>query len=115
MALNRKALGTKLLELEKGASEEIKEATLDRFALVRNNETDEDMICFTVREIPEKYFWASTSLYHFLEDNIENAELDNVTLSYSFPDDTVIITHMGKVPLKSDKQKVANVWEIEID
>lgn len=115
MALNRKALGTTLLTLEKGKVEDVKELTLDSFALVTNVENGEDMVCFKTVEKPDTYFWASTSLHRFLVDNVENAMFDSENLTYSFPDDTVVITHNGKVPLKSDNNKSANVWIIDIN
>lgn len=113
MALNKKSLGTVLLQLEKGTNEEIQGMKLDRFAVVHNNADDTDMICFTVEEIEDKYFWASASLNTFLSENIENAVYDDADLTYSFPDDDVVITHCGKTPLKSDKNKSVNVWKIQ--
>ncbi len=112
MALNKKSLGTTLLQLEKGTNEEVQNAKLNQFAVVHNNADDTDMICFTVKEIPEKYFWASASLFTFLAENIENAEYDDDAIAYSFPEDEVRITHAGKTPLKSDKNKSVNVWKI---
>lgn len=111
MALNKKSLGPSILSLEKGASEEVQKMELDKFAEVKDSDGT-IMICFTTKERPEKYFWASTSLYNFLAENIENAEYDEDTLCYSFPEDKVFITHKGKVPLKKDKSKSANVWSI---
>ena len=111
MALNKKALGTSILTNVKGTNEEIVTCTLDKFAVVENKGTT--MICFTVKEHEGKYFWASTSLYEFLSDNVENAVFDENDLTYEFPDDEVIITHCGKTPLKSDKTRSANVWRIE--
>lgn len=112
MTLNKKSLGPSILSLEKGTSEEVQKMELDKFAVVENSLDDTSMICFTTKGIPEKYFWASTTLFNFLLDNIENAEYDENTLCYSFPDVKVFITHKGKVPLKSDKSKSANVWSI---
>lgn len=112
MALNKKSLGPSILSLEKGTSEEVQRMELDKFAEVVNASDNSVMICFTTKEEPEKYFWASTSLYKFLADNIENAEYDEDTLCYSFPEDKVYVTHKGKVPLKNDKSKTANVWAI---
>lgn len=112
MALNKKTLGTTLLSNEKGTNEEIKECRLDRFAIVENKTDNTEMICFSVKEIAGKYFWASTSLYDFLQINVENALYDDNELTYSFPDDEVIITYCGKTPLKSDKTRTANVWKI---
>ena len=113
MALNKKALGTSILTNVKGTNEEIVTCTLDKFALVENKNEGTTMICFTVKEHEGKYFWASTSLYDFLNDNVENAVFDENDLTYEFPDDEVIITHCGKTPLKSDKTRSANVWRIE--
>lgn len=111
--LNKKALGTSILTNVKGTNEEIVTCTLDKFALVENKAGGTTMICFTVKEHEGKYFWASTSLYEFLNDNVENAVFDENNLTYEFPDDEVIITHCGKTPLKSDKTRSANVWRIE--
>ena len=113
MALNKKSLGPAILSKEKGTNEEISDNfyTLNEFALLENGE--ETMICFTVEEIPDKYFWASTTLFDFLYDNIENAEPDEERLTFSFPEDEVAIKHTGKVPLKNDKTKSANTWKIE--
>ena len=115
MALNKKSLGPSILSLEKGTNEEVQKMELDKFAGVVNSSDGTTMICFTTKEIPNKYFWASTSLYNFLADNIENAEYDEDTLCYSFPNDKVFITHKGKVPLKNDKSKSANVWSIQFN
>lgn len=112
MKFNRKSLGTALLSLEKGENEEVQEMTLKSFALVENKSDESVMICFTTEEAPEKYFWASTSLYNFLTDNVDLATYDEDTDSYAFPGETVKITHCGKTPLKSDKNKSANVWKI---
>ena len=112
MALNKKSLGPSILSLEKGTNEEVQKMELDKFAEVTNSSDGTYMICFTTKEVPNKYFWASTSLYNFLADNIINAEYDEDTLCYSFPDDKVFITHKGKTPLKNDKSKSANVWSI---
>ena len=113
MALNTKALGTSILTNVKGTNDEIVTCTLDKFALVENKNEGTTMICFTVKGHEGKYFWASTSLYEFLNDNVENAVFDENDLTYEFPDDEVIITHCGKTPLKSDKTRSANVWRIE--
>lgn len=114
MALNKKSLGTLLLQKNKGENEKLKDATytLDEFAVV-NEETEEEMICFTVREIEDTYFWASTLLYDFLKDNVENAIWSDETLAYHFADeDEVTIRYEGKVPLKSDEKKSCNVWKV---
>lgn len=113
MTLNKKSLGPSILSLEKGVNEEVNNMELDKFAKITNFSDGSIMICFTTKEVPNKYFWASTTLYNFLFDNIENAEYDEDTLCYSFPEDKVFITHKGKTPLKSDKTKSANVWSIK--
>lgn len=113
MALNKKALGTSILTNVKGTKEEIVTCTLDKFGVVENKNDGTTMICFTVKEHEGKYFWASTSLYEFLSDNVENAVFDENDLTYELPDDEVIITHCGKTPLKSDELRSANVWRIE--
>lgn len=113
MALNKKSLGTLLLQKNKGNNEILlnQEVTLDSFASV--NEDAEEMICFTVKEIEDTYFWASTLLFDFLKDNIENAIWDDDTMSYHFSDeDVVTITYEGKVPLKNDPTKSCNVWKV---
>lgn len=112
MALNKKTLGTTLLSNEKGTNEEIKGCHLDKFAIVENKADGTEMICFSVKEISGKYFWASTSLYEFLIDNVENALYDDNEITYSFPEDEVVITYCGKTPLKSDKFRTANTWKI---
>lgn len=114
MALNKKSLGPAILTLEKASEGNslLKDVTLDKFAVVNNSVTGQKMIAFTVEEHPEYYFWASTSLFTFLEDNVENAEYDPVSRCLYFPDDTVKITHMGTVPLKSDNSRTCNVWSI---
>lgn len=113
MGLNKRALGTSILTNVKGTNDEIVTCHLDKFAVVENKAEGTAMICFTVKEHKGKYFWASTSLYEFLSDNVENAVFDENYLAYGFPDNEVIITHCGKTPLKSDKTRSANVWRIE--
>lgn len=113
MALNKKSLGTLLLQKNKGNNEILlnQEVTLDSFASV--NEDAEEMICFTVKEFEDTYFWASTLLFDFLKDNIENAIWDDNTMSYHFSDeDVVTIIYEGKVPLKNDATKSCNVWKV---
>lgn len=114
MALNKKSLGTLLLQAEKGANEELadKEYTIDKFAIV-NDGTEDEMICFSVKENEGKYYWASTLLYDFLKDNVENAIWSDETLAYHFADDDVVtVRHDGKVPLKNDASKSCNVWKV---
>lgn len=113
MALNKKSLGTLLLQKNKGNNEILleQEVTLDSFASV--NEDAEEMICFTVKEFEDTYFWASTLLFDFLKDNIENAIWDDNTMSYHFSDEDVVkIIYEGKVPLKNDATKSCNVWKV---
>lgn len=113
MALNKKTLGTALLQLDKGSNEMLSDKyyTLDSFGVV-NEGMENEMICFTVEEYETTYFWASTLLHDFLESNIENAVYNSDSMTYSFPDDLVEIKHEGKVPVKSDKTKECNVWKI---
>lgn len=114
MALNKKSLGTLLLQLTKGANDVLanSEFTIDEFAIVNEN-GDEEMICFTVKEIEDTYFWASTLLFDFFKDNIENAIWSDETLAYHFADeDVVTIKYEGKVPLKNDPNKSCNVWKV---
>lgn len=114
MALNKKSLGTLLLQKNKGANELLanNEFTLDEFAVVNEN-TPEEMICFTVKEFEDTYFWASTLLYDFLKDNVECAIWSDEQLAYHFAEeDVVTIKYEGKVPLKNDPQKSCNVWKV---
>ena len=114
MALNKKSLGTLLLQLTKGANELLSEGefTINEFAVVNEN-TPEEMICFTVNEIEDTYFWASTLLYDFLKDNVECAIWSDETMAYHFTEeDVVTIKYEGKVPLKNDPQKSCNVWKV---
>ena len=106
MALNKRTLGTGLLQLEKGSNDLLANEyhKLDSFAIVNKDEENE-MICFTVEEYENMYFWASTLLYEFLKDNVECAVYDEDTMSFSFPDDVVEVMHAGKVPVKSDSTK----------
>lgn len=110
---NKKSLGPTILNLTKGANEELTEKNyeLNEFATIINLETEETMIAFTVKQIPDKYFWASTGLYSFLIDNTEVGIYDEDRLSYTF-DETVKITYEGKRNLKSDKTKQCNIWKI---
>lgn len=113
MALKKRKLGTALLQLEKGSNELLADRyhSLNEFAVV-NEGLETEMICFTVQDYEGVYFWASTLLYDFLKDNVDVAEYDEDTMSYSFPDDLVEIMHAGKVPVKSDPTKSCNVWKI---
>ena len=98
MALKKKTLGTLLLQKNKGANELLAdcEFTLDEFAVVNEN-SEEEMICFTVNEIEDTYFWASTLLFDFLKDNVECAIWSDETLSYHFSEeDVVTIKYEGK-------------------
>ena len=114
MALKKKTLGTLLLQKNKGANELLAdcEFTLDEFAVVNEN-SEEEMICFTVNEIEDTYFWASTLLFDFLKDNVECAIWSDETLSYHFSEeDVVTIKYEGKVPLKNDPTQSCNVWKV---
>ena len=113
MALNKSSLGPAILNLEKNNNALLVDVTLNEFAVVNNSVTKQKMIAFTVVEHPEYYFWASTSLFTFLEENVENAVLNPNTRCMYFPDDVVKITHKGTVPLKSDPTRTCNVWYIE--
>ena len=110
---NKKSLGPIILNYEKSTNEELmgKNYELDEFALIINNETNEEMIAFTVKEFPEKYFWASTGLNKFLSDNVDIALFDEDRLTYKF-DEKVFVTYCGKKVLKSDKNKQCNIWKI---
>lgn len=114
MALNKKSLGTLLLQKAKGNNELLSngEFTLDEFAVVNEN-TNDEMICFTVKEFEDTYFWASTLLNDFLKENVENGIWSDETMAYHFADeDVVTIKYEGKVPLKNDPQKSCNVWKV---
>ena len=111
--LNKSSLGPAILNLEKNNNALLVDVTLNEFAVVNNSITKQKMIAFTVVEHPEYYFWASTALFTFLEENEENAVLNPNTRCMYFPDDVVKITHKGIVPLKSDPSRTCNVWYIE--
>ena len=110
---NKKSLGPAILNYEKSKNEELvsKNYELDEFALVINLKTNEEMIAFTVKELPEKYFWASTGLNDFLSDNVDIGIFDEDRLTYKF-EDKVFITYCGKKALKSDETKQCNIWKI---
>lgn len=110
---NKKSLGPVILNYEKSTNEELmqKNYELDEFALIINNESGEEMIAFTVKEIPEKYFWASTALNVFLTDNVDIGIFDEDRLTYKF-EEKVFVTYCGKKTLKSDKNKQCNIWKI---
>ncbi len=110
---NKKSLGPDILLLKKGANEELleKSYTLNEFALIENSQSGEPMIAFTVKEFPEKYFWASTGLYNFLSDNTDVGIYDEERFSYTF-DEPVYVTYAGKKTLKSDEKKQCNIWKI---
>lgn len=111
--LNKKSLGPQILNLEKNNNALLVDVTLNEFAVVNNSATNQKMIVFTILEHPEYYFWASTSLFQFLDENVENAVYNPDTRCYYFPDDVVKVTHKGTVPLKSDPTHTCNVWYIE--
>ena len=110
---NKKSLGSVILNYTKSANDELmdKNYELDEFTVLINVENGEQMIAFTVKEKPEQYFWASTGLYNFLDDNIDVAipNADRSTLTF---DEKVYVTYVGKKTLKSDKNKQCNIWKI---
>ena len=110
---NKKSLGPVILNYEKSVNEVLieKKYELDEFALIIDTKTNEEMIAFTVKEFPEKYFWASTGLNDFLSDNVDIGIFDEDRLTYKF-EDKVFITYCGKKVLKSDKNKSCNIWKI---
>ena len=110
---NKKSLGPAILSYEKSTNEELmqKNYELDEFALIINNETKDEMIAFTVKELPEKYFWASTGLNDFISDNVDVGIFDENRLTYTF-EEKVFVTYCGKKTLKSDKNKQCNIWKI---
>ena len=110
---NKKSLGPVILNYEKSTNEELmqKNYEIDEFALVINSETKEEMIAFTVKEILDKYFWASTGLYNFLSDNVDIGIFNEDRLSYKF-EEKLFVTYGGKKTLKSDKNKQCNIWKI---
>ena len=110
---NKRSLGPIILNYEKSTNEELmqKNYEIDEFALVINSETKEVMIAFTVKEILDKYFWASTGLYNFLSDNVDIGIFNEDRLSYKF-EEKVFVTYGGKKTLKSDKNKQCNIWKI---
>lgn len=110
---NKKSLGPAILNYEKSKNDELmgKEYELDEFASVINLKTNEEMIAFTVKELPEKYFWASTGLNNFISDNVDIGIFDDDRLTYTF-EEKVCITYGGKKTLKSDETKQCNIWKI---
>ena len=113
---NKNSLGPVILSYEKSTNEELmqKKYELDEFALIINKESGEEMIAFTVKEFPAKYFWASTGLNTFLSDNVDVATFDEDRLTYDF-DEKVFVTYCGKKTLKSDKNKQCNIWKINFN
>ena len=110
---NKKSLGPAILNYEKSKNEILmeKQYELDEFALVINLKTKEEMIAFTVKEFPEKYFWASTGLNNFIADNVDIGIFDDDRLTYTF-EEKIYITYGGKKTLKSDETKQCNIWKI---
>lgn len=110
---NKKSLGSVILNYTKSTNEELmdKNYEIDEFTALINAVTGEQMIAFTVKEKPEQYFWASTGLYNFLDDNIDVAIPNEDRLTYTF-DEKVYVTYAGKKALKSDKNKQCNIWKI---
>ena len=115
MEFNLNALGSALLQMDKGKNEDLSDNfyTLDFFASVDNKSTGENMICFSVEEIEGKYFWASTSLYELLSDNVAIAEEDPEARALYFSNYEVKIKYNGKT-LKSDPSKSCNVWKFQV-
>ena len=110
---NKKSLGPAILNYEKSKNEILtgKAYELDEFALIENIKTNEEMIAFTVKELPEKYFWSSTTLNEFISDNVDIGIFDEDRLTYKF-EEKVFITYCGKKTLKSDETKQCNIWKI---
>ena len=110
---NKKSLGPAILNYEKCTNDALMEKNyeIDEFALIINLVTNEEMIAFTVKEFPEKYFWASTGLNNFLSDNVDVAIYNEDRLSYTF-EEKVYTTYCGKKTLKSDATKQCNIWKI---
>ena len=110
---NKKSLGSVILNYKKSTNDELmdKNYEIDEFTSLINVESGEQMIAFTVKEKTEQYFWASTGLYNFLEDNIVVGIYNEERLTYTF-DEKVYVTYAGKKTLKSDKNKQCNIWKI---
>lgn len=117
MEFNLNALGSALLQMDKGKNEELSDKfyTLDFFSSVNNKATGENMICFSVEEIEGKYFWASTSLYELLADNVDIADEDPEARALYFSNYEVKIKYNGKTPLKNDPSKSCNVWKFQVN
>lgn len=117
MEFNLNAMGSALLQLEKGKNEELQDKfyTLDFFAVIDNKATGETMICFSVEEIEGKYFWASTSLFELLMDNAGIATEDPEARALYFEYHEVKIKYNGKTPLKNDPTKSCNVWKFNVN
>ena len=83
---NKKSLGSAILNYTKSANDELMDNNyeIDEFTSLINVESGEQMIAFTVKEKPEQYFWASTGLYNFLEDNIDVGIYNEDRLTYTF-------------------------------
>ena len=109
-------LGTSLLQLEKASSEELGDDfhKIEYFADIDNSATGEKMICFTVEDMPEKYFWASSSLFDILFKNETRALEDPNTRALYFPRHEISVKHAGKVPLKKDPSRTCNTWKIDV-
>lgn len=110
---NKSSIGPSILNYEKSLNEELSDKfyQVDECALVIKLDTKEEMIAFTVKELPEKYFWASTGLKNFISDNIDVATFDEETNTYKF-DEPFFTKYCGKKVLKSDKNKSCNIWKI---
>ena len=110
---NKSSIGPVILNYEKSVNEELSEKfyEVDEVALVIKLDTKEEMVAFTVKELPEKYFWASTGLKNFISDNIDVATFDEERNTYKF-DEPFFTKYCGKKVLKSDKNKSCNIWKI---
>ena len=117
MEFNLNALGSALLQMDKGKNEELSDKfyTLDFFSSVNNKATGENMICISIEEIEGKYFWASTSLYELLSDNVPIADEDPEARALYFSNYEVKIKYNGKTPLKNDPSKSCNVWKFQVN
>lgn len=110
------ALSTGLLNLDKAPSEELSDDfhKIEYFYSMENKSTGEIMICFSVEDKPDKYFWASSSLFELLFKNVSRAVTDPEMRALYLPRHEVYVKHAGKVPLKKDPSKTCNNWKIEV-
>lgn len=101
---------------EKGELEEIidKEFTLDTFSDTVNGE-GEVLISFNVKEIPDKFFFASGTLKDFICDNItDNEDIVRLDGGYQFaPSDGIVsVTYEGKK--QSKNKRMYNSWRVVV-